>query len=53
MIAWSASDVSQRAAARALFGEFDIDGRTPTGVPPHFHIGDGLTIPAKETASGG
>ncbi len=53
MIAWSATGVSQRAAARALFGEFDIDGRTPTGVPPHFDIGDGLTIPAKETASGG
>ncbi|MEX2465281.1 MAG: glycoside hydrolase family 3 protein, partial [Gemmatimonadota bacterium] len=45
MLAWSSSQVSQSAAARALFGAFEITGRVPTRIPPLFEIGDGLTIP--------
>ncbi len=47
MLAWSGSQVSQRAAARALFGNFEISGRVPTRIPPLFEIGDGLTIGAR------
>ena len=47
MAAWSGSRASQRAAAAALFGEFDIVGRSPTAIPPFFAIGDGLGIPAR------
>lgn len=54
VLAWSGAQVSQRAAARALFGSFDVDGRTPTRIPPLFEIGDGLTIPARgQTSSSG
>ncbi len=52
MLAWSGCRASQEAAAAALFGEFTIDGHTPTAVPPFYTIGDGLTIPAKGTAAG-
>jgi hypothetical protein len=52
MLAWSGSEASQRAAAGALFGEFDIEGRIPTRIPPLYEIGDGLTIPSKENTSG-
>jgi beta-glucosidase-like glycosyl hydrolase len=47
MLAWSGSEVSQRAAARALFGEFDIRGRTPTRIPGFAEIGDGIVVPRK------
>lgn len=47
MLAWSASEVSQIAAARALFGEIPIRGRTPTGLPPFFDIGDGIQLPVR------
>ncbi len=53
MLAWSGSEVSQTAAARALFGEFDITGRTPASIPPLFDIGAGMMIPRKRSASGG
>jgi beta-N-acetylhexosaminidase len=54
VLAWSGAQVSQRAAARALFGSFEITGRTPTRIPPLFEIGDGLTIPARgQTSSTG
>jgi len=53
MLAWSGSEVSQTAAARALFGEFDITGRTPASIPPLFAIGAGMMIPRKRSASGG
>jgi hypothetical protein len=53
MLAWSGSEASQTAAARALFGEFDITGRTPTSVPPLFDIGAGLTIDQRRSANGG
>jgi beta-N-acetylhexosaminidase len=52
LLAWSGSEVSQTAAASALFGDFDITGRTPTRIPPMFEIGDGIVIPAKERRGG-
>lgn len=48
MLAWSGADASQRAAARALFGEIKIQGRTPTRIPPYFEIGEGIQVPRKE-----
>jgi len=53
MLAWSGTAVSQRAAAGALFGEFDVVGRSPIGAPPHFQLGAGLTIPAMLDRAGG
>ena len=47
MAAWSASEASQVAAARALFGEIPIRGQTPTRLPPFFDIGDGIQLPAR------
>jgi beta-N-acetylhexosaminidase len=52
MLAWSGSQASQRAAARALFGEFDITGRTPTRLPPFFEIGDGIQLRRKGAGGG-
>jgi len=48
LLGWSGADVSQRAAARALFGEIEIQGRTPTRIPPFFEIGDGIHVPIRE-----
>jgi beta-N-acetylhexosaminidase len=48
LLGWSAADVSQRAAVRALFGEIEIQGRTPTRIPPFFQIGDGIHVPVRE-----
>jgi beta-N-acetylhexosaminidase len=53
MLAWNGSEASQRAAARALLGAFEIGGRVPTGIPPLFAIGDGLRVPMKVQAAGG
>ncbi|MBI4540256.1 MAG: hypothetical protein HY704_12190 [Gemmatimonadetes bacterium] len=50
MLAWSPSEVSQRAAARALLGRLAIEGRTPTRIPPLFGIGAGLQRPARGSA---
>jgi beta-N-acetylhexosaminidase len=47
MLAWSGSQASQRAAARALFGAFEITGRVPTRIPPLFEMGAGITIPQR------
>jgi len=47
LLAWSSTEVSQRAVARALFGEIPIQGRTPTRIPPFFEIGDGIQLPSK------
>ncbi len=47
MLAWSASEASQVAAARALFGQIPIRGQTPTRLPPFFDIGDGIQLPAR------
>ena len=49
LLAWSGADVSERAAARALFGEIEIQGRTPTRIPPFFEIGDGIHVPVRES----
>lgn len=48
LLGWSGAEVSQRAAAQALFGEIEIQGRTPTRIPPFFEIGDGIHVPIKE-----
>jgi beta-N-acetylhexosaminidase len=49
LLAWSGAEVSQRAAARALFGEIEIQGKTPTRIPPFFEIGDGIHVPIRES----
>jgi beta-N-acetylhexosaminidase len=48
LLAWSGAEVSQRAAARALFGDIPITGTAPTRIPPTFEIGDGIQLPARE-----
>jgi beta-N-acetylhexosaminidase len=42
--AWAVEDAAQTAAARAIFGETAIQGRSPVGLPGLFKIGDGLQI---------
>jgi hypothetical protein len=51
MLAWNGSEASQRAAARALVGQFDIMGRVPTSIPPLFELGAGLRVPMSAQAS--
>ncbi len=51
LLAWSGAEVSQRAAARALFGDLPIVGRTPTRIPPEYGIGDGIQLPARNGAT--
>ncbi len=46
VLAWSGSEASQQAAARALFGDFEISGVAPTRVTDDLGIGSGLRIPA-------
>ena len=43
---FSTNDVSQRAVARALFGQVPIAGRIPVTVPGIAQRGDGLRVPA-------
>jgi beta-glucosidase-like glycosyl hydrolase len=52
LLAWSSAQVSQQAAADALFGTIAISGRSPTGMEPFFAVGDGIQIPLKVSASG-
>jgi beta-N-acetylhexosaminidase len=52
MLAWNGADVSQRAAAHALLGGFEIAGKVPTQIPPMFQIGDGVNIPNRERNAG-
>ncbi len=52
VLAWSGSEASQRAAARAILGEAPVTGRAPTRIPPAFDIGDGLQIPGRERSAG-
>jgi len=47
MLAWSGTEVSQKAAVQALFGAIPIQGRTPTGIPPFFEIGQGIQLPVR------
>jgi beta-N-acetylhexosaminidase len=51
LLAWSSAQVSQEAAADALFGGIAITGRSPIGMDPFFAIGDGIQIPLKVSAS--
>ena len=48
LLAWHGTEVSQRAAAKALFGEIPIEGRAPIKIPPVFQIGDGIQLPIRE-----
>ena len=43
---FSTNDVSQRAAARAMFGQVAIGGKIPVTVPGVVKRGEGLTVPA-------
>jgi hypothetical protein len=52
LLAWSSAQVSQQAAADALFGGIAISGRSPTGMEPFFSVGDGIQIPLKVSVSG-
>ena len=52
LLAWSSAQVSQQAAADALFGGIEISGRSPTGMEPFFAVGDGIQIPPKVSVSG-
>ena len=52
LLAWSSAQVSQQAAADALFGGIAITGRSPTGMEPFFAVGDGIQIPLKASVSG-
>jgi beta-N-acetylhexosaminidase len=52
VLAWSGSQASQRAAAGALFGDFAIEGRTPTRIPGFAEIGDGIQLPGKKLIGG-
>lgn len=51
MLAWSESEVAQRAAARALSGSVMVAGRLPIPLPPDHAIGEGLRVPALAGAS--
>jgi len=53
LLAWSSAQVSQQAAADALFGGIAITGRSPIGMEPFFGVGDGIQIPPKVRVSGG
>ncbi|HEX8288915.1 MAG TPA: glycoside hydrolase family 3 N-terminal domain-containing protein [Pyrinomonadaceae bacterium] len=46
--AWAVEDVAQTAAARAIFGETGIRGRSPVSLSGFFKIGDGLQISASK-----
>lgn len=47
LLAWSGSNASQLAAARALFGEIPITGKTPTRIPGGFELGAGIQLPPR------
>lgn len=52
LLTWSGAQSSQLAAARALFGEVPVTGRTPTRIPP-FEIGDGIQLPGPTVVAAG
>ena len=52
LLAWSSAQVSQQAAADALFGDIAITGRSPIGMDPFFAVGDGIQVPLKVSVSG-
>lgn len=43
LVAWSGTELAERAVADALLGRADITGRLPVAVPPWFVLGSGLT----------
>ena len=43
---FSTNDVSQRAVARAIFGQVPISGKLPVSIPETAQRGDGLVVPA-------
>ncbi len=47
MCAYRYSDEAMMAAARALFGEIDIQGKLPVSIPGLFPIGHGLIVPKR------
>lgn len=48
LITYAVEDVAQIAAARAIFGETAITGRSPVSLPTFFSTGDGLQIAARK-----
>ena len=44
LVAYSASEVSQTAAADALTGQADITGRLPVSIPDLYAFGDGMDL---------
>ena len=49
VLGWGSAEVSQRAAARAILGETDVTGRTPTRIPTLFEIGAGIELASRPT----
>jgi beta-N-acetylhexosaminidase len=47
LVAWSDTDVSERAAALAILGLVEITGRLPVSLPPWAPLGSGLTRAAR------
>ena len=52
LLAWSSAQVSQQAAADALFGDVAITGHSPIGMDPFFEVGDGIQVPLKVSVGG-
>ena len=44
LLAWDGSQAIQKAAGQALFAGITVQGRTPTGIPPFFELGSGITL---------
>jgi beta-N-acetylhexosaminidase len=42
LVAWGGAPISQRAAALALLGEREIDGKLPISLPPTLAFGSGI-----------
>ncbi len=54
VVAWGDREVSQRAAARAVFGRAPVTGRLPISLPPFHRRGEGLdraALPGVEVES--
>jgi beta-N-acetylhexosaminidase len=47
MCAYRYADEAMMAAAKALFGEIDIQGKLPVSIPNNYPIGHGLVVPKK------
>ncbi len=53
VLGWSGAAVTQRAVAKALFGEIAIRGRSPISIPPFFGLQAGIAVPAKVQSGDG